>query len=71
MQAQGANKQDLLNELINNLFEHIQNQEVKSTRMYQIVESMIDDRDNAIIQIENGSLKSRLQTLDEFRLANQ
>ena len=71
MQAQGADKQDLLNELINNLFEHIQNQEVKSTRMYQIVESMIDDRDNAIIQIENGSLKSRLQTLDEFRLANQ
>jgi regulator of replication initiation timing len=60
-----------MNLSINNLFEHIQNQEVKSTRMYQIVESMIDDRDNAIIQIENGSLKSRLQTLDEFRLANQ
>lgn len=89
MQAQGANQQNLLNELINDLFEHIQNQEGKSTRMYQIVESMIevkstrmyqiyqivesmiDDRDNAIIQIENGSLKSRLQTLDEFRLANQ
>jgi regulator of replication initiation timing len=71
MQAQGADKQDLLNELINNLFEHIQNQEVKSTRMYQIVESMIDDRDNAIIQIENGSLKSRLQTLGEVDLANQ
>ena len=89
MQAQGANQQNLLNELINDLFEHIQNQEGKSTRMYQIVESMIevkstrmyqiyqivesmiDDRDNAIIQIENDSLKSRLQTLDEFRLANQ
>ena len=39
--------------------------------MYQIVESMIDDRDNAIIQIGNGSLKSRLQTLGKFDLANQ
>lgn len=60
-----------------------QNEDVKSTRifwrkpiryfipLYQIVGEMIDDRDNAIIQIENGSLKSRLQTLDEFRLANQ
>lgn len=63
-----------------------QNEDVKSTRifwksnhrvwemykiweMYQIVESMIDDKN--IIEIENGSLKSRLQTLDEFRLANQ
>ncbi len=58
MQAQGADKQDLLNELINNLFEHIQNQEVKSTRMYQIVESMIDDNDcfkNLLNKIKNYS----------------
>jgi hypothetical protein len=32
---------------------------------------MIDDRTNAIIEIENDSLKSRLQTLGEFDLANQ
>ncbi|CCI37846.1 hypothetical protein [Microcystis aeruginosa] len=59
-----------------------QNKEVKSTRIfwksnhrvwetYQIVKSMIDDRTNAIIEIENGSLKSRLQTLGEVDLANQ
>jgi regulator of replication initiation timing len=63
-----------------------QNKEVKSTRifwksnhrvwemykiweMYQIVESMIDDKN--IIEIENDSLKSRLQTLGEVDLANQ
>jgi hypothetical protein len=56
---------------------------VKSTRifwksnyrvweMYQIVESMIDDRNKAINGIVgNDSLKSRLQTLGEFDLANQ
>ena len=59
-----------------------QNKEVKSTRIFWIndrgdftslyeIGAMIDYRNNAIIQIENGSLKSRLQTLDEFRLANQ
>ena len=59
-----------------------QNKEVKSTRIfwksnhrvwetYQIVKSMIDDRTNAIIEIENDSLKSRLQTLGEVDLANQ
>jgi hypothetical protein len=60
-----------------------QNKEVKSTRifwksnyrvweMYQIVESMIDDRNKAINGIVgNDSLKSRLQTLGEFDLANQ
>jgi hypothetical protein len=37
--------------------------------MYQIVESMIDDKN--IIEIENDSLKSRLQTLGEVDLANQ
>ncbi|MDB9393575.1 hypothetical protein [Microcystis aeruginosa] len=63
-----------------------QNEDVKSTRifwksnhrvwemykiweMYQIVESMIDDKN--IIEIENDSLKSRLQTLGEVDLANQ
>jgi hypothetical protein len=60
-----------------------QNKEVKSTRifwksnhrvweMYQIVESMIDDRNKAINGIVgNDSLKSRLQTLGEVDLANQ
>ncbi|WNF15954.1 hypothetical protein [Microcystis aeruginosa] len=60
-----------------------QNEDVKSTRifwikpiryfipLYQIVVEMIDDRTNAIIEIENDSLKSRLQTLGEFDLANQ
>ncbi|GCL55930.1 hypothetical protein NIES3806_32860 [Microcystis aeruginosa NIES-3806] len=59
-----------------------QNKEVKSTRIFWIndrgdfislyeIGAMIDYRNNAIIQVENGSLKSRLQTLDEFRLANQ
>ncbi|MCA2814470.1 MAG: hypothetical protein IM477_18865 [Microcystis sp. M090S1] len=60
-----------------------QNKEVKSTRifwikpiryfipLYQIVVEMIDDRTNAIIEIENDSLKSKLQTLGEFDLANQ
>ncbi|MCA2653672.1 hypothetical protein [Microcystis sp. M061S2] len=61
---------------------NIENKEVKSTRifwksnhrvweMYKIVKSMIDDRTNAIIEIENDSLKSRLQTLGEVDLANQ
>jgi hypothetical protein len=61
---------------------NIENKEVKSTRIfwksnyrvwetYKIVKSMIDDRTNAIIEIENDSLKSRLQTLGEFDLANQ
>lgn len=60
-----------------------QNEDVKSTRifwikpiryfipLYQIVVEMIDDRTNAIIEIENDSLKSKLQTLGEFDLANQ
>jgi hypothetical protein len=62
-----------------------QNKEVKSTRifwksnyrvweMYKIVGAMIDDRNNAIIEVEkveNDSLKSKLQTLGEFDLANQ
>ncbi|GBE76478.1 hypothetical protein myaer87_37050 [Microcystis aeruginosa NIES-87] len=59
-----------------------QNKEVKSTRIFWIndrgdftslyeIGAMIDDRTNAIIEIENGSLKSRLQTLGEFDLANQ
>ncbi len=62
-----------------------QNKEVKSTRifwksnyrvweMYKIVGAMIDDRNNAIIEVEkvgNDSLGSRLQTLGEFDLANQ
>lgn len=82
MLAQGADKdkQVLLNNLINDLFEYIQNQEVKSTRilwikgiklLHQIVGTMIDNRNNAITEIENGSLKSRLQTLGEVDLANQ
>lgn len=61
---------------------NIENKEVKSTRIfwksnyrvwetYKIVKSMIDDRTNAIIEIENDSLKSRLQTLGEVDLANQ
>ena len=59
-----------------------QNKEVKSTRifwksnyrlweMYQIVGAMIDDRNKAITEVENDSLKSKLQTLGEFDLANQ
>jgi hypothetical protein len=59
-----------------------QNKEVKSTRIFWIndrgdftslyeIGAMIDDRTNAIIEIENGSLKSRLQTLGEVDLANQ
>jgi hypothetical protein len=32
---------------------------------------MIDDRNNAITEVENDSLKSKLQTLGEFDLANQ
>ncbi|TRU51311.1 MAG: hypothetical protein EWV91_05505 [Microcystis aeruginosa Ma_QC_Ca_00000000_S207] len=62
-----------------------QNKEVKSTRifwksnyrvweMYKIVGAMIDDKNNAIIEVEkveNDSLKSKLQTLGEFDLANQ
>ena len=59
-----------------------QNKEVKSTRIFWIndrgdfislyeIGAMIDYRNNAIIQIENGSLKSRLQTLGEVDLANQ
>lgn len=60
---------------------NIENKEVKSTRIfwksnYRVWETyeigaMIDDRTNAIIEIENGSLKSRLQTLGEVDLANQ
>jgi hypothetical protein len=58
------------------------NENVKSTRifwispikyfitLYETVGEVIDDN-NAIIQIENGSLKSRLQTLGEVDLANQ
>jgi hypothetical protein len=82
MLAQGADKdkQVLLNNLINDLFEYIQNQEVKSTRilwikgiklLHQIIETMIDNRSNAITEVENDSLKSKLQTLGEFDLANQ
>jgi hypothetical protein len=82
MGAQGADKdkQVLLNNLINDLFEYIQNQEVKSTRilwikgiklLHQIIETMIDNRSNAITEVENDSLKSKLQTLGEFDLANQ
>lgn len=41
------------------------------TELYQIVGSMIDYRNNAIVEIEDGSLKSRLQTLGEFDLANK
>lgn len=59
-----------------------QNKEVKSTRIFWIndrgdfislyeIGAMIDYRNNAIIQVENGSLKSRLQTLGEVDLANQ
>ena len=61
---------------------NIENKEVKSTRIFWIndrgdftslyeIGAMIDDRTNAIIEIENGSLKSRLQTLGEVDLANQ
>jgi hypothetical protein len=82
MGAQGADKdkQVLLNNLINDLFEYIQNQEVKSTRilwikgiklLHQIIETMIDNRSNAITEVENDSLKSKLQTLGEVDLANQ
>jgi hypothetical protein len=39
--------------------------------MYQIVGAMIDDRNKAITEVENDSLKSKLQTLGEFDLANQ
>ncbi|WP_139258502.1 hypothetical protein [Microcystis aeruginosa] len=73
MQAQGADKQDLLNELINNLFEHIQNQEVKSTRMYQIVESMIDDNDcfkNLLNKIKNYSRNPQYNPPFYFNLDN-
>ncbi|MDY7048614.1 MAG: hypothetical protein RPG89_08345 [Microcystis panniformis WG22] len=59
-----------------------QNKEVKSTQIfwksnyrvwetYKIVGAMIDDRNNAIIEIEDDSLKSKLQTLGEVDLANQ
>ncbi|TRV42952.1 MAG: hypothetical protein EWV53_22285 [Microcystis panniformis Mp_MB_F_20051200_S9] len=60
-----------------------QNEDVKSTRifwikpiryfipLYQIVGEMIDDRTNAIIEIENDSLSSKLQTLGKVDLANQ
>lgn len=59
-----------------------QNKEVKSTRIFWIndtgdftslyeIGAMIDDKNNAIIEIENDSLKSRLQTLGEVDLANQ
>jgi hypothetical protein len=60
-----------------------QNEDVKSKRifwikdircltpLYQIVGAMIDNRNNAITEVENGSLKSRLQTLGEVDLANQ
>ena len=80
MQAQVGDEQDLLNTLINDLFEHIQNQDVKSTRilwikgiklLHQIVETMIDDETNAITEVKNDSLRSKLQTLGEFGLANQ
>ena len=61
---------------------NIENKEVKSTRifwksnhrvweMYKIVVAKIDDRNKAITEVENDSLKSKLQTLGEFDLANQ
>ncbi|OPF19463.1 hypothetical protein B1L04_09135 [Microcystis aeruginosa KW] len=60
-----------------------QNEDVKSTQifwinpiryfitLYETVGAMIDDKNNAIIEIENDSLKSRLQTLGEVDLANK